>query len=176
MLVNSPRTYGSVSKWLHWAIAVLLILMLVGGFFMDDIIDKPLRSMVINLHKLVGIAILVLMLLRLLWRLCNVQPTLPCMPKWQRLSLKLVHRLLYLLVILMTLTGWIMSTAANHIPHIGSFTLPLPFVKSCAQLSDLFYSYHSILAWVIIAIVVLHILAALKHWLIDKDDVLQKML
>lgn len=163
-LWNSHFAYGSVSRVLHWMVAVLLLIMLSGGFFMDAIADTALKATVINAHKLIGIAILVLMLVRLLWRLCNIQPDLkPNRPRWQRVAARWVHRLLYTLVILMPLSGWVMSTAAGRFPHLGSWSLPLPFIVASQEVSQLFFSCHQTIAWLIIGLLVLHIAAAIKQ-------------
>ena len=176
-LANSPSAYGSVSKTLHWLIALLIILMLAGGFFMDDIANKSLKMTVFNLHKLTGILILVLMVCRLVWRLSNPRPDLaPQTPRFEKVMATLGHSLLYVLVIAMPLSGWIMSTAADHAPTLGGLSLALPFIARSQALSALFYSYHQTIAWVIIAIIVLHVAAALKHHFIDKDQVLKGML
>ena len=163
-LLNSPHRYGTVSKSLHGVIALLILIMLIGSFFMDDIADKSLKLTVFNLHKLTGIAILVLMVCRLVWRLSHTRPDIiPTLPHWQKVAATLVHTLLYTLVILMPLTGWIMSSAANHAPFIGAWSLALPFVSASKALSGLFFAYHQTIAWVIIGLLVLHIGAAITH-------------
>lgn len=176
-LTNSPSTYGTVSKTLHWLIALLVIIMLTGGFFMDDIANKSLKMTIYNLHKLTGIAIFVLMLCRLVWRLSNPRPDLaPQTPRIEKILATLGHSLFYVLVIAMPLSGWIMSTAADHAPSLGALALPLPFIARSQALSSLFNDYHQTIAWVIIGLIVLHIAAALKHHFVNKDHVLKGML
>lgn len=164
MLFNSQTAYGSVNKALHALIAVLVIVMLAGGFFLDDISDPHLKGWVINAHKLVGLSILALMVFRLIWRSINPLPAMPgSVPRWQQLAARMAHRLFYVLLIFMPLTGWIMSTAAGHPPHLGAWTWALPGVDVSKLTSNTFFNYHSTLAWVIIAVIVLHLGAAIQH-------------
>lgn len=164
MIFNSQTAYGSVTKALHAVIAVLVIAMLAGGFFLDDIANNQFKGLVVNAHKLVGLLILALMVVRVLWRRFNRMPALPdSVPRWQQLAARCAHRLLYVLLIFMPLTGWVMSTAAGHAPHLGSWQWPLPGINNSKAISHTFFNYHSTLAWIIIAIVVLHIIAAIQH-------------
>lgn len=164
MLFNSQTAYGSVNKWLHALVAVLVIVMLAGGFFLDDIRGPHLKGWVINAHKLVGLLILALMVFRLIWRSINPLPAMPVsVPRWQQLAARMAHRLFYVLLIFMPLTGWVMSTAAGHPPHVGEWPLVLPWVELSKVTSNTFFNYHSTLAWVIIAVIVLHLGAAIQH-------------
>lgn len=176
-LLNSKDTYGSISKILHWIIGLLIVIMVSGSFFLDDITDKDLRHSIINLHKLIGIAILLLMIIRIVWAFYNIKPSLPnSVRHWQKIAARSIHILFYIVLIAMPLSGWIMSMAAGHIPHLGSLQLPLPWIPKNKVLDDTFFTVHQYLAWVIIALITLHILAAIKHALINRDGVLQKML
>lgn len=164
MIFNSKTAYGSVNKLLHAVIALLVIGMLAGGFFLDDIIDPQVKGWLINGHKCIGLLILTLMVLRLVWRSMNKLPMLPAtVPKWQQLAARMAHRLFYVLLIFMPLTGWVMSTAAGHAPHLGTWQLPLPGIHPSEAVSNTFFNYHSTLAWVIIAVIVLHLGAAIQH-------------
>lgn len=161
---NSLTTYGTISKTLHWLIAFFVIVMVIGGFFMNDIPNENIKHTIVNLHRLLGIAILLLMLARLVWRLSQPRPDIfPAIPTWQKAAALTMHSVLYTLILLMPLTGWIMSTAAGHFPHIGALTLPLPFIIKSKAISSLFFSYHQITAWVIIALISLHALGAISH-------------
>ena len=174
-LKNTSRSYGVVAKFLHWLIFVLVLLMIVGGFFLDDV-PKAYKGVIYNLHKLTGLTILLLMVVRWLWSMINVNPILPAnMPAWQRKATRLVHGLLYLLIIAMPLAGWIGSSSAGKPPHLGDLKLSLPIAENKA-LIDLAFTAHTIIAYCIIAMVSLHLLAALYHHYIRKDDILRRML
>lgn len=176
MFKNNQATYGSVAKFFHWLIFFLVFCMLFLGYFMGDVSDKPTRAMVVNIHKLIGLSILVLMLLRLFWALINPKPSLPAgTPRWQRVIERFVHFLLYAVLIAMPIVGWIGSVAGGHLPYLFTWTFGLPIEKN-KTLSDLFFSIHGTVAIVIIVLVSLHVLAALYHYVVKKDDILQRMI
>ena len=175
MLRNTKTSYGSIAKIFHWAIFILVTFMLVLGYFMDEI-DKPARGMVMNLHKLTGLLILLLMLCRLFWALMNPKPELPVGTKiWERMLSRAVHFTLYVLILAMPVAGWVMSSASGHAPFIGSFKMKLPIAES-DEVSHVAMNTHNFLAIVIIILVSLHVLAALFHFFIKKDNVLQRMM
>lgn len=171
---NTNQHYGTISKSLHWLIAILVIGMLFLGYFMSDIKDKALFSQVINLHKLIGLTILILMIARLLWMLINPRPTLANTKAWERFLERAVHFLLYFVLIVMPLSGWIMSVAAGHIPHLFSWTIDLPIQKDKA-LAESSESIHNTLAIIIIVLLSIHVLAGLYHHFVKKDNVLKRM-
>jgi len=174
-LRNTSNSYGAVAKFLHWLIFVLVFVMIVGGFFMDDV-PSDYKGMIFNLHKLTGLTILSLMVLRLLWALVNQKPSLPVsMPGWQRSAARITHVFLYLLVIAMPLVGWVGSSAGGKGPHIGDFILQLP-VPQNKPLKSLMFDMHGLIAYLIIAFVSIHVLAALYHHYIKQDNVLRRML
>lgn len=176
-LKNTNQSYGSVAKFFHWLIALIVICLLIAGYFMGDIGDKALKFQVFNLHKLFGLLILSLVILRLLWRFANPIPTLPpSMALWERLLEKAVKFFLYLSLFVMPLSGWIFSTAAGHAPHIGNYLLAAPFVPKSKVLADQIFNIHATFAVIIIVLLCLHIAGALKHHLINKDNVLIRML
>lgn len=169
--------YARSIKILHWLIAALLILMLLGGFFVEAI-PKASRGSFMMIHKSMGISILFLMLFRFFWVIYKGKPSLPeTVPVWQRHLAHTVHYFLYFFVIAMPLVGWAMSMAANKVPIFwGLFALPLPFVPLSQALSAMLFEWHETIAWILIALLALHIAAAFKHHFINKDDVLKRML
>jgi len=176
-LANTDNHYGAITKLFHWTIALLIIGMLILGHVMGNISDKPLRGELFGIHKSLGLLILAIMILRLLWRFGNKTPSLPShLPRWQQRSARANHCLLYIAIILMPITGIVMSTTAGYPPSFfGLFTLAAPIVKSKA-LAGLFSDVHITLSWIIVALLSLHILAALKHHFIHRDYVLTRML
>lgn len=175
MIKNSLNEYGSVAKFFHWLIFLLILIMIPLGYFMDDVSDKLLRGEVVNLHKLIGILILALMVLRAIWAWMNVKPLMP--PGSSRLehwAERLGHLALYLFLIAMPISGWLMAVAAGKPPHYLGWSISLPIEKS-KLLAGWCSSIHNTLAIVIIVFVSLHILAALYHHFIRKDNVLKRM-
>jgi cytochrome b561 len=179
MYKNTPQSFGSVSKLFHWLISALVILILIAGYFMTGISDDALKATVINLHKLTGLTILALMVLRLGWTLVNPKP-LP--PPGTSGFMKLVewgvHFFLYAIILAMPLAGWVGSVAAGHAPHAGSLMFNLAFITPVPNkpLAESAFLVHYILAIVIIVTVSLHVLAALYHHVIRKDNVLRRMM
>ncbi len=175
MLKNTKTTYGSLAKFFHWTVFFLVAFMLVLGFFMDDVSDKTLKGEVFNIHKLIGLTILLLMLLRATWASINPKPILFNAARWEYFLERLMHYTLYVVLIAMPLCGWVGSVSGGYTPHLFSlnFNLPIPQNKS---LSDICFTIHNTLAVVIIVLVSLHILAALYHHFIKKDNILLRMM
>jgi cytochrome b561 len=172
---NTEQYYGHIAKFFHWLIAVLVLLMLLVGYFMDDITDKALRSTVYSLHKTTGIAILFLVLFRLLWALTNNKPLLPKgTPYWQILAEKFAHVCLYVSLIIMPLSGWVMSVAAGYAPRIGKYALYLPIPVN-KVLSGNAFTVHAWLALALAILIAMHVGAAFYHHFIKKDNVLRRM-
>lgn len=174
--MSTVSRYSSGSKWLHWIVALIVIPMVCFSFFLDDL-PETVRGTGINLHKSFGLLVLFLMFLRLFWILKKGKPSLPAsVPIWQRFAARMVQFFLYVALFVMPLAGWIMSTAANKVPSFfGLFTLPLPGVPANKALAKNMFEVHEIFAWIIIGLLVLHIAGALKHYMIDKDKVAQRM-
>ena len=168
---NTANSYGIVTKTLHWLIALAIIFMLCLGFLMHT-------SLWYTLHKSLGITILLLMILRVIWTLCNPSPVFPKkMPLWMRIAARLTHSSLYVLALLMPFSGWLMSSASGRSPQFWWwFKWSLPWVSDNRNLARLSHSLHELLAWVLIAVILLHTLASLKHHFIDKDGILKRML
>jgi len=176
MLRNTVDSYGSLTKTLHWLIAILIIAMLALGFLLESI-PEHLRGFWVGLHKSVGLTLLLLMFIRLIWRFLNIQPLLPItVPAWEQLAARSVHVFLYLVLFAMPVTGLAMSSYGGHpVFFWGWFNAALPVAEN-KNLASTFFDAHSIIAWVIIALIVLHVAAALKHHFIEKNNVLRKML
>lgn len=183
----SPHSrYSSVAIALHWAIALLIIGNIIGGLLLDTFLDSPDPQMkatgyvIIGLHKAFGITVIGLTLLRIVWRVANPAPPLPGhMTAFERILAKTTHFAFYALMLMMPLSGWAMSSASPKrypIEYFGLFNVPfLPITQSKATASML-HERHEQLAWIAIALIVLHVAAALKHHVMDRDDVLVRML
>ncbi|HEX4046142.1 MAG TPA: cytochrome b [Gammaproteobacteria bacterium] len=175
MLKNTAAAYGSVTKIFHWLIFILLFGMIIFGFLLSNI-PKDYQPVAYNIHKLIGLSILVLMILRLLWTLSNPKPAVPRdTPAWQQWAERFVHYSLYAVVLAMPISGWIGSSSAGKPPHLGDIAFGLPIEKN-KELITTSFSVHEILAFVIIGLVCVHVGAALYHQFIKKDNVLQRMM
>ena len=185
MLANSETRYGAVAVTLHWLIALAIIGMLILGKYMADLPDSdPTRFDLIQLHKSIGITILGFSVLRLMWRLVNKVPPLPAhMPAWERFAAHTSHFLLYVLIIGIPLSGWAtVSASPLGIPTIWFGTVEIPHLPGLQGFADQHAAEgnlretHELLGDLMIALLVIHVAAALKHHLWDRDDVLVRML
>lgn len=179
------RRYSAVAMVLHWAIAGLIAWNLVLGFRMHA--AKGLAQFnLFQLHKSVGISILLFSLVRLAWRLTHRPPPLPAtMRGWEKAVAHVTHIALYLIMIGMPLTGWIVvSTSPLNIPTLLFHTIPWPHVPVVhdlagplkARINAGFDVSHMILAWGALALIALHVGGALKHMLVERDGVASRML
>jgi|CXWL01.1.fsa_nt_gi cytochrome b561 len=174
---NTLQTYGVVAKIFHWLMAILVIALLVVGLIMADMENSPDKFKLIGIHKEVGIVVLFLAALRLGWKVLDVSPLLPnSIGKLAQLGAKLLHLSLYALMFAMPITGWLMSSAAGFpVSMFGLFTMP-NLVAPDKEFKHDMNELHETLAWVLIALIVLHLLAALLHHFYYKDNVLTRML
>jgi len=176
-LRNTPERFGAVAKAFHW----LTLLMLIGSFSiawsMVDMRISPQKLVLYSYHKWVGVTVFLVVILRLAWRLRNPAPPLPAgtSPLQRRLA-ALSHFLLYAILIVMPLTGWVMSSARNlPLVYLGLIEIPSPFGVDEA-LGNTMRTVHFALSLALLFFVGVHVLAALQHHFILRDDVLRRML
>lgn len=176
MLGNTENSYGLVTKIFHWLVGAVIIVLLCVGFLMDNFLEPPLKWEMYSLHKASGLLVLVLVTVRLIWKFYNTKVLLPAdLPELQKKAANLNINLLYLLMLVMPVSGFLMSVLANHpIDFYGLFT-----INSFAQdleLAKIFNQIHKKCALLFSALIILHILAAFYHHFIRKDNVMKRML
>lgn len=176
-LKNTLQNYGAVAKTFHWLMAVLIIVLLTVGLIMTDMENSPDKFKLYGLHKAFGILVLFLATLRFGWKILDVSPLLPDhMSKMAKLGAKLAHLALYALMFAMPMSGWVMSSAAGFpVSVFGLFTMP-NLVEPDKELAKNINELHESMAWLLIVLIVLHIIAALLHHFYYKDNTLRKML
>jgi cytochrome b561 len=174
---SSPPRYGAVAQGFHWIIVALIVVQFTLAWIADDLPLGMQKLALLARHKSFGMTVLMLAVLRLLWRLFNPPPQLPAaMKPTERILARWNHGLLYGLLFAMPLTGWMMSSAKNYsVSWFGLFTWP-DLIGKNEQWFELLKSTHHILSWLLLGTAILHILAALKHHFWDKNDVLTRML
>jgi cytochrome b561 len=175
-LTNSPTRYGAVAQLFHWAIVALVITQFVLAQRAEGL--SPVAKIgVLATHKSVGITILGLALLRLIWRLFNPVPPLPSdAPRWQERAAHVSHFLLYALLFITPVLGWLMSSArAFSVSWFGLVTLP-DFIEPNRAAFERLHAAHEAMAKTLAVLALVHVAAALKHHFIDRDDVLRRML
>jgi cytochrome b561 len=176
LLRNTAASWGSIAKCLHWVVAALVLGQFVLGWWAVRAPLSPLKLDLFVWHKSFGMLILALMGVRLAWRLANRAPALPASPPWERLAAHAVHALLYALLVAMPLSGWVVSSAAN-VPFRIFWLLPLPrLVGPSREVAELFADLHLLLFVALSLLLLLHVVAALRHHLVLGDDVLTRML
>lgn len=173
---NTPQSYGSVAILFHWTMAILIILLIILGLYMTGLPVSLRKLKLYGWHKEWGILVLGLVILRVLWRSMNVVPLLSGLPAWEALAARCTHWSFYLLMGVLPISGWIMSSAAGlPVSFFGLFVLP-DWVKPDEGLRLYFKQIHVYLAYIMIAFICLHVLAALKHHFINRDDILRRIL
>ena len=180
MIKDTTSKFGFLTKFFHWTIAALVLAEICLVYYTQWMLPphSPTGAFLINnLHKPLGITLLGLTLLFFVWRLINPHPALPIqMHNREKLLARLVQSLLFLSLLLMPISGLIMSTAAGYPPnYFGLYQVPL-FIPKNPDIAQLFFSIHETTANITIFLVSLHFLAALKHHFINRDDVLKRML
>ncbi|MBP6010991.1 MAG: cytochrome b [Alphaproteobacteria bacterium] len=179
--MNSETRYGTVAMILHWLIAFAIISLLIIGKYMHGLPNSdPDKFALYQAHKSFGITVLVLTLLRILWRFMNKVPPMPAgMQAWQRFGAHASHVLLYVLALAIPLSGWAMVSASPlGIPTIwfGVAEVPhLPITPS-EEGHEQFEEAHELLGNLMILLLIAHVVAALKHHFWDRDTVLRRML
>jgi cytochrome b561 len=177
MNFSAPNRYTRTAIALHWLIALLIIANFALGLTMADMALSPQKLKFFSWHKWVGVTIFMLVCLRLLWRLAHAAPPLPAsMPAWQAKAAHMSHLLLYVLMFAIPLSGWLYSSAAGKtVVYLGLIPLP-DLVHADKALAEVLKEVHEYLNFILAAFVVMHIAAAWKHHLVDRDDVLTRML
>ncbi len=175
-LRSTAKGWGPVARAFHWGMLLLFLGIIPVGYYMTDLPLGLAKLKIYALHKSVGLTLLGLAVLRLVWRLGDRRPTLPPMPAWQARAASAAHALLYVLMFAMPLSGWVYNSA-SHFPLQWFRLVNLPaIVGENKPLAALAKEAHEVGALVLIAIVVLHAAAALKHHFVDKDATLRQML
>jgi cytochrome b561 len=170
-----PERYDQMAIAAHWLLAVLILLNLALGLYMHDLPLSPQRLKLFNWHKWAGITILALSALRLVWRLGHPPPPDLPMPAWQRSAAHAVHWAMYGLFFAVPLAGWGYSSAAGF-PVVWFGVLPLPdWAPVDRGWAEALKGTHKAAALTLALLVLLHVAAALKHHVVDRDGLLHRM-
>jgi cytochrome b561 len=168
--------YGSTAKVFHWLIVALLLVQYLIGWLMPDIHRNMKPGAAMTFHVSFGLLILILIVLRLAWRLSHPVAPESSLPPWQRLSSEAVHWLLYALVLATTLTGWLFASFRGWSMSLF-YLVPLPMLASDnAAAGKAIDGWHQAMEWTLLVVIGLHVAAALAHRFIYRDRIMQRML
>ena len=172
-----PPHYTPLAKGFHWLMALLIFGLLALGFYMADLPLSPEKLQFYSWHKWAGVSVFALVWLRLVWRLTHRPPALPLgMSKWQQWAAHAGHFALYLLMIAIPLSGWLMSSAKG-VQTVWFGVLPLPdLLARDKALGQQLEELHSALNIGLLVLIGVHAAAALMHHVFHKDDILRRML
>jgi cytochrome b561 len=177
--MSKPKNhrYTATAQTLHWLIALLILVQFVLARMAAPLPLGARKLALLAEHKSFGMTVLMLMVIRFAWRLKNLPPSLPThMHRVERILARLTHVSLYVLLLAMPLSGWLMSSAKNYsVSWFGAFSWP-NLIQPDEAAFNFFKTLHHLLSDALFAIAALHILAALKHHFWNKDNVLVRML
>ena len=171
---NTLTEYGLISKLLHWVSAILLLIQIPLGFYLVDLDFGAERINIENIHVVIGLSIFYLVIFRLIYKIINPTPELdPSIFKGQKLLAKLNHLLLYVTILLITVSGILKKLFNGEILVIFFKKIK---IQDNFELGELFYDIHIFSNYLIIALIFIHIIAVITHKLFFNDHLLKKML
>jgi cytochrome b561 len=175
MQIRQGKRYGQIARIFHWLTAVFVIAAFTAGVTMLKIGSGQLQNQLFDLHRSLGFSVLVLVVLRLVWRLTHLAPPLgPEIGSLQRFAAEVMHWLLYGLILVQPILGWLGSNAFGAPIHVyGLFDLPIVMPKD-EVLAKILFGAHQFVGYAIFAFVTLHVLAAGYH-MARRDGVMSRM-
>jgi cytochrome b561 len=174
---SSTSHWSAIAKLLHWIVAALIAVQLVLGWMAASWRLSPTKLELFVWHKSTGMLVLLLVVLRLAWRLTHATPALPAgMPRWERRAAAASHFFLYAAMLALPLSGWVINSAAG-VPFSIYWLVPLPAIAPVdREVASTAALVHFVLGILLIVLVATHVGAALRHHFIKRDDVLVRML
>lgn len=171
----SASRYNRFARLLHWTIALLVIANLLLGL-VHDALQDIVRLM--PLHKSVGLTVLALSLVRLVWRLCwRAPPYPPSLGRLNKVAARSVHALFYGLIVAIPLSGWVISSASDRpLSWFGLLKIPKFAINKQSPAYGIGHETHELLGWLMLALVIAHVAAALRHHFLLHDGMLRRML
>jgi len=177
MLKNSATSYGWVTIALHWSMALLIFFLFGLGLYMVELTyyDAWYKGS-LDLHKSLGLISLFALIFRIFWRIINQTPAELAGPRWEKLSAHYMHLGLYGLMLILMISGYLISTADGRAIAVFELIRVPALPWGIENQEDIVGELHEILAWLLISMVAVHALAAIKHQLINKDNGLGRIL
>jgi cytochrome b561 len=177
MIRNTRTGWGSVARWFHWGLALAIIGMIAFGWWMNHVPARADKFFYRSIHADIGYVILLLTVLRIVWRALNPTPARPAgLSRWQKIAAQVSHGALYLVVILVAMLGWAHSGARtpNYSDFFGLFNVP-QFTSPDKAAAGAYEDRHIFFAYVLLALIAIHVIAALWHHFVRRDRVVARM-
>lgn len=175
-ITNTKNRFGIMAILLHWSMAILLVGLLALGLYMTRLPISLQKLKLYGWHKEFGVLALILVTVRLTWRLRNTTPSLGNLLRWEVIAARAVHGTFYIFMLALPMSGWLITSAAGlPVSFFGWFLLPNLVSPNVAQ-RILFSEVHEWLAYAFILVFCIHVSAALKHYFITKDNMMQRMI
>lgn len=173
---NTSTSFGSLTKFLHWAVFILFIVQPTLIYWRRSLPEGHAWSMdMIMTHKSLGFVVLALAVMMLFWRHMGTRPSLGVLPTWERNLARFTHLGLYIVMLAMPITGYMMSSYSPY--GVFFFGYPVPtFVEQSKDMGALFHDIHEYVSYAAGVFVTLHVVGALKHHFVDKNNILRRML
>ena len=178
-LRNTQAAWGTIAKTFHWVVGLAAIVLLADGWWMTHLVGRDGRLTQYQLHSVIGYYLLLLIALRLLWRASNPVPALPGqLADWEKGAAIAAHWLLYLLMLAVSISGWLVSQSLSRpieATLFGVIPVPNPLGASARELHETLEETNHVLSYTLLALIVLHAASALRHHFWKKNDVLRRM-
>ena len=176
MKAAADASYTRTAIALHWLAGALILCGFTLGLWMTNLPIAPRTLRIYGYHKWIGITVFLLAVARLAWRHAHPPPPPVAMPDWQVRAAAATHALLYALMLAIPLSGWIYSSATGvQVVYLGLVPLP-DLVPKDKTLAAVLKAVHGTLNFTLLALVIVHSGAALKHHFVDRDAALRRML
>lgn len=177
MLRNTDERWGWPAKVLHWVGAAAILILLLHGWWMTHLAPRPARIANYAWHAALGYDLVVLLIVRLLWRWTNVVPSLPPgLGPFERFAARISNVVLYLAMVAAALTGWALAGSFRTPLTADLFGLNFPPLGAGQASHEFFEQSHELLAYLLAALAIAHIFSALHHHFVKRNDVLRRML
>jgi cytochrome b561 len=176
-LRSTPTAWGAIAKTFHWVVAALVIYSTGYGWWMTHVAERAGRPALYQFHSSIGYDLLFLLLLRLAWRLIDWPPVLPeNLRRWERVAAHLSHVLLYVLMLAVSIGGWLLlGTFSRTIEGTLFGIVPVPPPVLDRSFHRVLEESHEFLSYALLALITVHVVAALRHHFIKKNDILRRM-
>jgi cytochrome b561 len=178
MIRNTRASWGSISRLFHWSLGFVIVGMIAYGWWMNHFPARPDRFFYRSIHADIGYVVLLLMVVRLVWRWINPVPALPAdTPRWQQIAARISHGALYGVTILVATLGWAHSGAhkPDYASWFGLFRVP-QFISTDKAAADAYEDRHVLFAYILLALIAIHVGAAIWHHFVKRDRVSARMI